>query len=236
MGVDHGSTSQQLTEIDELVDSYRLPSVAWDYGSNVCLSAGWQSDYSLYSKRDASIPSARCLSEMEDGQRLRTLEAIALEPNSLLPSFDTDDCSCWTVIQKPGDLLLIPAHWWHQTYALEPSLAVASQRCDSTIDAARVIRHILTTTDTLENAPDLLLKDQFSANVNDVEHVIDELFDYLNGCLKEKEEKHTESTRDSSKSISPVLLLSLHVKRMCQSRAGSMLTRVELVASPPRRM
>merc|ERR1711983_229432 len=50
-----------------------------------------------------------------------------------------------TAIQHPGDLLLIPAHWWHQTYAPLPSLAVASQRCGAKVDGANVIRHVLKT-------------------------------------------------------------------------------------------
>jgi hypothetical protein len=174
--------------IDDLVGAYRLPSVAWDDDSGVCLSAGWQSDFSLYSDRDASVPSAKSLSEMEDRARFATLEKIALEWPSLHPNFVTNDCSCWTVIQKPGDLLLIPAHWWHQTYALEPSLAVSSQRCDSTIDAARVIRHILSTTSTLETAPDLLLQSNFSTYTQekDVTKVVRTLFDHLEGSLSTK--------------------------------------------------
>ena len=39
--------------------------------------------------------------------------------------------------------MLIPPYWYHQTYAPEPSLAVASQRCGSLLDATRVVGHIL---------------------------------------------------------------------------------------------
>lgn len=173
--------------IDRLVEAYRLPSVAWDGDSSISLSAGWQSDASLYSDRDVSVPSARALSEMDDRLRFDTLDAVASESHCLKPSLDVKDCSCWTVIQKPGDFLLIPAHWWHQTYALEPSLAVASQRCDSTIDAGRVIRHILSSTSTRETAPDLLLQDSFAAcsQETDATKVIRELFDHLEVSLKE---------------------------------------------------
>jgi len=46
-------------------------------------------------------------------------------------------------IQRPGDLLLIPARCWHQTYAPVPSVAVASQRCGANVDGANVVRHVL---------------------------------------------------------------------------------------------
>jgi len=177
-----------LEKVDTLLHSYRLPSIAWDTNgvdNGISLSAGWQSDFSLFTNRCQSVPSARSLSEMNDKQRFETLESIAMNGSSLKPNLNMDECSCWTVIQKPGDLIMIPAHWWHQTYALEPSLAVASQRCDSRKDAARVIRHILRTTGTLKTAPDLLLREDYTdyKNSKDVARVVTTLFDHLNESL-----------------------------------------------------
>ncbi len=48
-----------------------------------------------------------------------------------------------TAVQRSGDLLLISAHCWHQTYATVPSLAISSQRCGARVDGANVIRHVL---------------------------------------------------------------------------------------------
>mmetsp|Transcript_27738 Transcript_27738/g.42695 ORF Transcript_27738/g.42695 Transcript_27738/m.42695 type:complete len:113 (+) Transcript_27738:1-339(+) len=58
---------------------------------------------------------------------------------------NVEELEIYTVLQKEGDMLVIPAHWWHQTYALEASVAVASQRCGEN-DVDRVINHVLTTT------------------------------------------------------------------------------------------
>jgi hypothetical protein len=71
------------------------------------------------------------------------LDSLSLDGNLLSPNLPSDlSPIIHTVVQKAGDLLLIPAHWWHQTYGFEPSVAVASQRC-GTLDAERVFQHIL---------------------------------------------------------------------------------------------
>ena len=160
-----------VQSVDKLLNAYRLPSTAWEEGDTY-LSAGWQSNFNLYEQRHESIPSAK---ELVEGDHQR-LEDIAQNWSLLKPSFDSSECSCWTVVQKPGDLLLIPAHWWHQTYALEPSLAVASQRCLSKLDSARVIKHILLTTDTMDEAPDILLQGDYS-DVQEREAIQEEIFD-----------------------------------------------------------
>ena len=144
--------------IDTHLKSYRLSSIAWnDAGADeeknesppITISSGWQSDYSFYYDRnEEEVPSALELASIKDEEeRLAILEHIAHDPSSasrlLRPNFDVPT-SIWTVIQKPGDLLIIPAHWWHQTYALEPSLAIASQRSGlKTRDAIRTLKHIL---------------------------------------------------------------------------------------------
>jgi len=177
-------------KIDDLLHAYRLPSVAWDDddgndGAGITLSAGWQSDFSLFSNRCGSVPSARSLSEDEE-ERLDKLHSISMDRRLLRPSDEKlDRLHCWTALQKPGDLLLIPAHWWHQTYALEPSLAVASQRCNSKLDAPRVLRHILAATNTWEKAPESLLREDYSEfrQKEDVTQVVSTLFDHLDRSL-----------------------------------------------------
>jgi hypothetical protein len=130
-----------VTHVDDLLKSYRLDSIAWDDGSS--LSAGWQSDFSLYENRmHNKIASAQEWQEMEEKRKLKALLEIGSNTKILEPGVDGSGLSMATAIQQPGDLLLIPAHWWHQTYCLEPSVTISSQRCGKH-DAGLVLRHIL---------------------------------------------------------------------------------------------
>jgi hypothetical protein len=167
--------------IDEAFASHRLDSIAWDDvdgeeedGGRVVLSAGWQSDMSLYDEIDDCFPSGYDWSMMEEDMDVdayvREMEMACADANRLRPCRDAldalyriadgtttiDDYSdrdssssssqsspFMTAVQRSGDLLLIPAHCWHQTYAPMPSLAVSSQRCGARVDGANVVRHVL---------------------------------------------------------------------------------------------
>ena len=133
--IDPGSNVHQ---IDDALKSYRLESIAWEGASQ---SAGWQSESSLYKKRQHDLlKSAQEWSEMENN-KLEELLRVGSSTEILTPELDSG-ISMRTAIQQEGDLLLIPAHWWHQTYALEPSAAIASQRCGQH-DSVQVLQHIL---------------------------------------------------------------------------------------------
>jgi hypothetical protein len=124
--------------VDEALTSYRLESIAWDGATQ---SAGWQSDCSLYKRRKhALLKDAQEWSEMESGKGEELLR-VGSSTEILVPELSLE-FSLTTAIQEAGDLLLIPAHWWHQTFALEPSAAIASQRCGK-YDSVLVLQHIL---------------------------------------------------------------------------------------------
>jgi hypothetical protein len=148
VGDKESNSLPRVAALDQTLHSYRLDSIAWDSdddddeNSSTALSAGWQSDFSLYHTRDHdTVPSAESLAELEDDERYALLDKLALSSDILKPNVPSS-ITIHTVIQKPGDLLLIPAHWWHQTYAFEPSVAIASQRCGRR-DAELVFQHIL---------------------------------------------------------------------------------------------
>ncbi len=161
-----------VSVVDDTFHSYRLDSIAWEdgeKGESIVLSAGWQSDMTLFESIQDGFPTAFEWATMEENSReefSQKMEEVATSIMSISPSAEAVDAlnAIWknkrmdassigsstetevlfhTAIQQPGDLLIIPAHCWHQTYAPVPSIAVASQRCSANIDGANVVRHVL---------------------------------------------------------------------------------------------
>ena len=194
--------------VDAAFRSYRLDSVAWEEDGDggrdrLVLSAGWQSDMSLFDAVDVDFPSGfdwatreeedgdGCLREMEgaatDAARLRpcagALDALdrvmaeTIEPGVGLPTRSP----FVVAIQRPGDLLLIPAHCWHQTYAPVPSVAVASLRCGANVDGANVVRHVLDAANRREKkrgaVQDELKRDYYEEGMG--EEIVKRLIEYV---------------------------------------------------------
>lgn len=167
-----------VAEVDKELQSYRLDSIAWEQEDSqksnpLVLSAGWQSDMTLYDSIDVDFPTAFEWATMEEGNNdLFRSEIISQGSDSsrLRPSSEAsnalqniDETTPFvTATQFAGDLLLIPAHCWHQTYAPVPSIAVASQRCGVS-DGAKVVRHVLDMTKMNDRAkvPDLLQQREY---------------------------------------------------------------------------
>lgn len=189
--------------VDEVLQSYRLNSIAWEEEHDdelVVLSAGWQSDMSLYDIVDNNFPSAfewATIEEEDNDNFKREMESAGSNMSGLQPSTAAVDaldrisrscgsnesrsvCPFITAIQQPGDLLLIPAHCWHQTYAPVPSVAVASQRC-GVCDGANVITHILDVSKYNKNMeksiPDLLRCNNYEEGMG--EEVVAKLFETI---------------------------------------------------------
>lgn len=166
-----------VTNVDEALKSYRLDSIAWEDNEAAAaeenqqdpfiLSAGWQSNMNLYDSVDEEFPTAIDWATLEEeNYKLFRKEIISLgsDPFLLRPSSEASDAlksisgnniPFVTATQFAGDLLLIPAHCWHQTYAPTPSIAVASQRCGVS-DGAKVVQHVLNLNDRSKPLPDLL--------------------------------------------------------------------------------
>ena len=141
--------------IDAMMKSYRLPSVAWNGTATV--SAGWQSDFSLYrnikptdkGQRDEAWSIAPTTSDDKYRQVFKMAQSLdVLQPDEALMSnwTTTTTTNIWTTVQQEGDFVIIPAHYWHQTYTIiEPTVTISSQHC-SDFDLARVLNHMVTTT------------------------------------------------------------------------------------------
>ena len=200
-----GSNGGGVAVVDEALKSYRLNSIAWEVDEcetnqvdePVILSAGWQSDMTLYDSIDERFPSGFELMKLEEEDNdtfQKELEDAVMDTSRLRPSdnalsaFDhiaesyinSDRSSPFiTAIQRQGDLLIIPAHCWHQTYAPVPSIAVASQRCGATIDGANVVKHVLRVAnrdDKLET-PHLLQNNFYSEGMG--RDVVGSLIEYV---------------------------------------------------------
>ncbi len=165
-----------VTNVDEALKSYRLDSIAWEDDDGAAaeenqqdpliLSAGWQSNMNLYDSIVEEFPTAIDWAILEEeNYKLFQKEIISygsdaslLRPSSeasdALKSISGNNIPFVTATQFAGDLLLIPAHCWHQTYAPTPSIAVASQRCGVS-DGAQVVQHVLNLNDS-KPLPDLL--------------------------------------------------------------------------------
>ena len=177
--------------IDDLLKAYTLPSMAWSE-DDINLSVGYQSDLSLYDYRGEKVPSAEEFHFMEEKQGLaekhKVLNSISEDINVLRPCqeilnhLSDKQYKLHSIVQKPGDLLIIPAYWYHQTYALEPSLAIASQRCGLDRDLGRVVSHILRYAWGYDDL-------QCEAYLSSRKHmggreIVDDLFDYIGNQLK----------------------------------------------------
>lgn len=106
---------------------------AW--GSEHSISAGWVSDdVDLYR---TIIPSGAAPTAGLAKHFLGVAPVCSGSPPPL-PTFASGDAAvdaCETsliqgalqIVQREGDLVLIPPRWWHQVYHISPSIAVASQ-------------------------------------------------------------------------------------------------------------
>ena len=85
-----------------------------------------------------ALVSGTVAADFEDDRDLVKAKA---GPENFTPSADVPGRFC-TALQFAGDVVIVPPKAWHQTYALEPSCAVASQFCGRR-DAPTVFEHML---------------------------------------------------------------------------------------------
>mmetsp|Transcript_9011 Transcript_9011/g.13922 ORF Transcript_9011/g.13922 Transcript_9011/m.13922 type:complete len:397 (-) Transcript_9011:36-1226(-) len=183
-----------VAKVDKELQSYRLDSIAWEQEENqqadpLVLSAGWQSDMTLYETIEEDFPTAFEWATMEEENNdlfRNEIRAQGSDSSRLRPSSEASDAlqnidettPFVTATQFAGDLLLIPAHCWHQTYAPVPSIVVASQRCGIS-DGAKVVRHVIDMTKMNDRVkvPDLLQQIEYKEE-GIGKQVVSELFSF----------------------------------------------------------
>eukprot|EP00931_Biecheleriopsis_adriatica_P073795 TRINITY_DN48014_c0_g1_i1.p1 TRINITY_DN48014_c0_g1~~TRINITY_DN48014_c0_g1_i1.p1 ORF type:complete len:428 (-),score=74.44 TRINITY_DN48014_c0_g1_i1:41-1324(-) len=154
--------------VDSALKAYRFP---YDGYGQESLAAGWQSDLDLYehSAGRASLEEEVVAEELRQWWAGCLDHAPALQPSVALKAGLPDDVVPTCAIQREGDLLLIPGHWWHQTYALQPSLAVSGQYMNEANSEA-VMRHVAA---WVGSATPQVLQRQSSAPEDIVHHFLE---------------------------------------------------------------
>ena len=138
-----------VDRLEEALEAYYLPSAAWSDDDDEApterrrrrLLGGVQCDLSLYESgrsggaaleraRDRAWRAAHGESSGADDDAAHAADArsLSLDQTAADAIGAADrDARVITTVCNAGEMVLIPARWWHQTYALEPSVAVASQ-------------------------------------------------------------------------------------------------------------
>lgn len=157
---DHDETDG---ENDQILEAARQENTAWDNG-RFNVSAGWSSDVDLYHRRvvgkSLDWPSAAALGVMpavarqyavshirntsEVSHQFEPSRPLSLTSSAGISARDTSPATKRrvSVLQQEGELLLIPPRWWHQTYHLEPCVAVAGQYMNPK-NERQVLTHML---------------------------------------------------------------------------------------------
>jgi hypothetical protein len=188
-----GNNSATKKVTDVIRDARSLETVAWD---GYRFSIGQQSKKSLYTFRDWNIatdyPEDELLGETsttlykyqefceiaEDNLKLRPNFGL---PNENNPNSKTTNWPWHSTVALAGDILVIPAGWWHQCYALETSISILSQRCNSA-DLTSFLNHILDESNLLDDSAidhSIIQEPEDGYTKEEARAAIDSVFDLL---------------------------------------------------------
>jgi hypothetical protein len=139
---------------DALFESRRNAPDAW--GTEYAISAGWVSDEVDLYRRVVPKSAGKKQTVLNGFNRLFASQkpvCSSVSSPTQLPVFvsgnkEVDSCGLpliegsLQVVQREGDLVMIPPRWWHQVYHLQPSIAVASQYVND-LTREQMFRHVL---------------------------------------------------------------------------------------------
>ncbi|CAE7900772.1 PSR [Symbiodinium microadriaticum] len=100
-------------------------------GAEVCtIGSGWRSDVDLFANRTNTAAEPPC-------------DSFGWLSPDLAKFPHVKGCSApLEHVQEPGETLIFPGHWWHQTYHLTPTFGFAGQVLNSG-NLGRVLGHII---------------------------------------------------------------------------------------------
>jgi hypothetical protein len=115
-------------------------------------------------------------SEFTEEEQWYEMQDIAEASERLLPDVDVTEGLYHSTVLTPGDCLVVPPGWWHQSYALGPTMSISSLRCGTILDAPNVIQTLLS---GMDDVPESLSRNEFVDEEDEIVQVIKTLFDFL---------------------------------------------------------
>jgi hypothetical protein len=148
------------------------PSTPTVWG-NHDISVSCTSTRNLFAFRHNDVPDN--WSEWTEEEQWYEMQDVAEGSERLLPNVDVEGLYYSTVL-TPGDCLVVPPGWWHQSYALEPTMSISSLRCGTMLDAPNVVQTLLS---GMADVPESLRRNEFVDDEDEIVQVIKTLFDFL---------------------------------------------------------
>jgi hypothetical protein len=162
-------------------DALRQPSesiqiTAWD---GFEFSVGYlQRNGGLFEFRHSEVAHDFGESPYMDEDKFIEFQDLVEQPDLLKPSLSVK--GWYSTVLLDGDVLVIPPHWWYQSYGLEFSVSLQSQRCH---DLSDLLLHIVQESSLVDIPSSLLAKTHYVAE-EEASSAIDKLFSLLAALAK----------------------------------------------------
>jgi hypothetical protein len=174
-----GNQLWRLLPPKEMEGSKSIDSTAWDgfaFSTGECVPSG-----ELFGLLHNDLEDEETYEGMDDGKFFE-YQHLAEKGHMLRPNLAIDEEWISTVVLD-GDVLIIPPNWWYQSYGVERSVTLTSQRCHN---LSEFLQHVVQSSKVKPAANSELLQMTHYDSVDAAKHTIDELFHLMaEGVQKE---------------------------------------------------